>query len=204
MTNHNDTDEKINASGGRKGAKNFEHFYRSLFASTFLISAFTVGGGFVIIPLLRAKYVDEYGWLTDEETLNLVAIAQSMPGAVAINATVLMGFRMRGLPGALTAMVATVLPPLITISLITLAYAAFADNPIIQFILKGMQCGATALIINVAIDLIRKQIKKRLVLPLMIILATFIANFALGISIMYLILIDGIIGLLLMRDKIYS
>ena len=62
------------------------NFYGKLFQSTFLISAFTVGGGFVIIPLLRAKYVDEYGWLSDKETLNLVSIAQSMPGVVAVNA----------------------------------------------------------------------------------------------------------------------
>lgn len=60
------------------------NFYWKLFQSTFLISAFTVGGGFVIIPLLRAKYVDEYGWLNDKETLNLVSIAQSMPGVVAL------------------------------------------------------------------------------------------------------------------------
>ena len=61
-------------------AASCRHFYWKLFQSTFLISAFTVGGGFVIIPLLRAKYVDEYGWLDDKETLNLVSIAQSMPG----------------------------------------------------------------------------------------------------------------------------
>ena len=54
------------------------HFYQALFKSTFLISAFTVGGGFVIIPLLKAKYVDEYGWLNDKDALDLVAIAQSM------------------------------------------------------------------------------------------------------------------------------
>ena len=63
------------------------NFYWKLFQSTFLISAFTVGGGFVIIPLLRAKYVDEYGWLNDKETLNLVSIAQSMPGVVAVYLT---------------------------------------------------------------------------------------------------------------------
>ena len=68
------------------------HFFWELFKSTFLISAFTVGGGFVIIPLLRAKYVDEYGWLDDKETLNLVSIAQSMPGVVACNSAIMLGY----------------------------------------------------------------------------------------------------------------
>ncbi len=184
--------------------KNYDHFYRALFTSTFLISAFTVGGGYVIIPLLRAKYVDEYGWLTDKETLDLVAIGQSLPGVVAINSTVLMGYRMAGIPGALVAAFATALPPLITISLISLAYDAVAHNPYIELVLKGMQCGATALIVNVAIDLVRKQLKKKLILPLAIIVITFIANFFFDVNIMALVLIDGLVGLVLMREKKYS
>ena len=88
----------------------------------------------------------------------------------------------------------------ITISLITLAYSAFAANPIIQLILKGMQCGATALIVNVAIDLLSKQIKKGLLLPLMIIAGTFTANFFFDVNIMLLVLIDGLIGLIFMRS----
>lgn len=132
-------------------------FYRKLFQSTFLISAFTVGGGFVIIPLLRAKYVEEYGWLTDKDTLNLVSIAQSMPGVVAVNASIILGYRMAGLRGTLTALAATILPPLITLSIISCAYDWFASNPYVRYALKGMQCGATALIVNVAIDLLQNN-----------------------------------------------
>ncbi len=180
------------------------NFYRKLFQSTFLISAFTVGGGFVIIPLLRAKYVDEYGWLTDKDTLNLVSIAQSMPGVVAVNASIILGYRMAGLAGALTALAATILPPLITLSAIACAYSWFASNPYVRYALKGMQCGATALIVNVAIDLLQKQIKKKLLLPLAIIAGTFIANFFFDVNIMLLVIIDGIIGLLFLRGQKYS
>lgn len=70
-----------------------------LFKSTFLISAFTVGGGFVIIPLLKGKYVDEYHWISDKDTLDMVAIAQSMPGVVAVNSAVILGYRMAGILG---------------------------------------------------------------------------------------------------------
>lgn len=180
------------------------HFYWKLFQSTFLISAFTVGGGFVIIPLLRAKYVDEYGWLDDRDTLSLVSIAQSMPGVVAVNAAIILGYRMAKLRGALTALLATILPPLITLSIISVAYDWFATNPYVRYALKGMQCGATALIIDVTIDLLRKQIKKKLVLPLVIIAATFIANFFFDVNLMLLIVIDGIVGLLFMRDYKYD
>ena len=180
------------------------HFYWELFKSTFLISAFTVGGGFVIIPLLKAKYVDEYGWISDKETLNLVAIAQSMPGVVAANAAIMLGYRMAGVSGSLVALLATILPPLITLSAISYFYDLFAANPYIQLILKGMQCGATALIVNVAIDLVGKQVRKKLLLPILIIAVTFAANLFFDVNIMLLVLIDGLIGLLCMRDKKYN
>ena len=72
----------------------------TLFKSTFMISAFTVGGGFVLIPLMKAKFVDEYHWISDKDSLNLVAIAQSSPGVVAVNASIILGYRMAGMAGA--------------------------------------------------------------------------------------------------------
>ena len=181
-----------------------KHFYWKLFYSTFLISAFTVGGGFVIIPLLKAKYVDEYDWIDDKEALDMVAIAQSMPGIVAVNACIILGYRMAGLSGSLTALLATVLPPLITLSVIARCYEIFASNPIVQFALKGMQCGATALIVKVALDLFLKQMKTRHLLPIVIVLATLIANIVFDVNIMLLVIIDGLIGLVLMQDKKYN
>ena len=185
-------------------AASCRHFYWKLFQSTFLISAFTVGGGFVIIPLLRAKYVDEYGWLDDKETLNLVSIAQSMPGVVAVNAAIILGYRMAGLRGALTALAATILPPLVTLSVISCAYDWFATNPYVRYALKGMQCGATALIVNVAIDFLQKQWRKKLLWPLAIIVGTFVANFFFDVNIMLLVVIDGLLGLVFLRGAAYG
>ncbi len=175
------------------------HFYRALFWSTFWISALTVGGGFVIISLLKAKYVDEFGWLEDKETLDLAALAQSMPGVMAVNASILLGYRMAGVSGALTALVATILPPLITLSVIAQVYEAFASSPVVRLALKGMQCGATALIVSVAIDLVRKQFKDRKTIPLLILVATFVANFFFGVNLMILIAIDGLVGLMFLQ-----
>ena len=181
-----------------------KNFYWKLFKSTFVISAFTIGGGFVIIPLLKAKFVDEYKWLDDKDALNLVAIAQSAPGVVAANSAIILGYRMGGLLGTLVALLATILPPLITLTLISYAYDSFAHNQYIQLLLKGMQCGATAIIINVAIDLLQKELKKMLPLPLVIIAGTFIANYFFNVNLMYAVIVDAIIGFFLLRDKKYA
>lgn len=179
-------------------------FYWKLFCSTFIISAFTIGGGFVIIPLLKAKFVDEYKWMDDKEALNLVAIAQSAPGVVAANTSIIMGYRLAGIKGSLVALLATVLPPLITLSVISYFYDAFASNQYVQLLLKGMQCGATAIIINVALDLLVKEFKKKLVIPLLVVVGTFVANYFFGVNLMYAILVDAMIGFMLLRDEKYS
>lgn len=180
------------------------HFFWTLFKTTFIISAFTVGGGFVIIPLLKGKFVDEYHWINDKDALDMVAIAQSMPGVVAVNSAIILGYRMAGILGTLVALVATVLPCLITLSIISYCYDFFIQNAYIRMVLKGMQCGATALIVNVGIDLLVKQCKKKLVLPLLIIAATLIGSIWFQLNIMALIIVDGIIGLLFMRAAKYN
>ena len=99
---------------------------------------------------------------------------------------------------------ATVLPPLITLSIVGYFYDAFASNQFVQLLLKGMQCGATAIIINVAIDLLKKELKKKLAIPLLIIVGTFVANYFFDINLMYAILVDAMIGFMLLRDEKYS
>lgn len=178
--------------------------YRKLFISTFLISAFTVGGGFVLIPLMKAKFVDEYGWLKENEALDLVSIAQSAPGVMAANSSIIMGYRMGGFLGSVTALLATVLPPLITLTIISYFYDAVASNPYVRMFLKGMQCGVTAILINVVLDLVIKQIKKKLALPLIIMAGAFIAAVVFKINIMQIIAVVAVVGFLLMRDPQYN
>ena len=181
-----------------------KNFYWKLFKSTFIISAFTIGGGFVIISLLKAKFVDEYKWLDDKEALNLVAIAQSAPGIMAVNASIIIGYKLAGIMGSLVAILATVIPPLFTLSVVAYSYDIFASNQYVQLLLKGMQCGATAIIINVAIDLLKKELKKKLLIPIFIIVGTFVANYFFDVNLMYAILVDALIGFTLLRDPKYS
>ena len=96
------------------------------------------------------------------------------------------------------------MPPLLILSIISVFYELFIQNYYIKLVLRGMQCGATALIVNVGIDLFLKQCKRKLILPIFIVLATFIANVVFEINIMYLILTDGLIGLLFMRSAKYN
>ena len=87
-----------------------------LFSSTFAISALT-SGGYVIVSMMRKKFVDQLHWLEEDEMLDLTSIAQSTPGPVAVNASILVGYRISGLSGALITMLGTILPPLIIMSL---------------------------------------------------------------------------------------
>ena len=109
-----------------------------LFLSTFKLSACTFGGGFVIIPLMRERFVKELHWIEEEETLDLTAIAQSSPGSIAINASILVGYHVAGIPGALITVVGAALPPLIIISIISAFYQAFRSNKYVSMAMAGM------------------------------------------------------------------
>lgn len=199
MSDLRDAEKKLEKAVFRE-----EFSYWKLFISTFMISAFTVGGGFVIIPLLKSKFVDEYGWMNENESLDLVSIAQSAPGLVAANASIIMGYRMGGFRGTAVALLATILPPLVTLTIISYCYDAFASNLYVRMFLKGMQCGVTAILVNVVLDLVLKQWKKNLVLPLLIMAGTFAASYFFKINIMYIILVDAVIGLFLMKESKYD
>ena len=133
---------------------------RTLFFSTFKLSACTFGGGFVIIPLLRKRFVEELGWIEEQEMLDLAAIAQSSPGAIAVNASILVGYHVARIPGALLTVLGTVLPPLVIISVISLFYQAFRDNAIVNMAMAGMLCGVAAVIFDVVINMTRTVLQK--------------------------------------------
>lgn len=133
--------------GKKQGKK--PSLYWQLFTSTFALSAFTFGGGYVIIPLMKKKFCDELCFLGEEEALDLVAIAQASPGALAVNTAMLLGYRMAGLPGAFVTILGTLLPPMITLSVISLFYDAFRTNRIVGALLHAMRAGVAAVIADV-------------------------------------------------------
>ena len=169
-------------------------FYFKLFVSTLYLSAFTFGGGFVIIPLMKKKFVEEYKWIEEKEMLDLAAIAQSAPGAIAVNAAILIGYRLAGVLGAMITIIGTVLPPLIILSIISVAYTAFRDSLIVKYVLRGMQAGVAAVIIDVVISMSYTLFKEKSALPIIVMITAFIAAFILNVNVIVIILSSGIIG----------
>lgn len=169
-------------------------FYWTLFLSTFKLSAFTFGGGYVIVPLMRKRFVNELQWIDESEMLDLIAIAQSSPGAMAVNTSILVGYRLAGIPGALITVLGTVLPPLITLSVISLFYIQFRDSLIVSRVLRGMQAGVVAVIVDVVFVMGKSIIKKREVLPILVMVIAFVAASILKANVMLIILACGIFG----------
>lgn len=175
--------------------------YRKLFLSTFQLSSCTFGGGFVIIPLMRRKFVEELHWIEEQEMMDLTAIAQSSPGAIAVNASILVGYRVAGIAGAMVTVLGTILPPLIIISVISLFYTAFRDNRIVSMAMAGMLAGVAAVICDVVITMGKEIIRQKRLLPIAVLIISFIAVRFLGINIILLILACGLVGAI---DTLYQ
>ena len=168
-----------------------------MFYTMLYISAFTFGGGFVIVSLMKKKYVDEFGWLTEEEMLDLTALAQSSPGAIAVNAAILTGYRLEGILGVIASVLGTVIPPVTTLSIISLCYGIFRDSPLVQAVLKGMQAGVAAVICDVVLDLSGKVVKTKSVLSILLMIAAFVLGYFFVLSVILVILAAAILGVVI-------
>ncbi|MEA4915253.1 MAG: chromate transporter [Christensenella sp.] len=166
-----------------------------LFTSTMLISAFTFGGGYVIVPLMKKKFVDELQWLEEEETLDFVAIAQSSPGAVAVNAAILLGYRIAGFPGALVAILGTILPPMVILSILSFFYIEFKENPAVNAALGAMRAGVAAVIVSVVFGMGRKILQEKDFVSVFVMLIAFVAVYFFKVNIVLVILLCAMIGI---------
>lgn len=147
--------------------------YWQLFLSTFKLSACTFGGGFVIIPLMRERFVKELHWIEEEEMLDLTAIAQSSPGSIAINASILVGYhvagipgpiavnaatfvgiQVAGLPGALIATIGCIFPSCVIVMALAYMYYRFRGLSVMQGILAGLHPAVIAMIASAGISLV--------------------------------------------------
>lgn len=165
-----------------------------LFKATFVLSAFTFGGGYVIVPLMQKKFVEELKWIEADEMLDLVALGQSAPGAIAVNTSILVGYRMAGLLGALVTVFGTVAPPLIIITIISYFYMNFRENPIVDALMIGMQAGVAAVIVNVVIGMVSGVVKQRDIINTLLLLAAFTASYFFDVHVVLIIFLAGLIG----------
>ena len=119
------------------------------------IGSFTIGGGYAMIPLIRDELVKR-GWLSDEELPDIVALAQSAPGVLAVNMSIFAGYKMRGIKGSLAATLGSVLPSFLIILLIAMLFTGYQDNPIVVRIFKGIRPVVVSLIAVPMINMARK------------------------------------------------
>ena len=124
-----------------------------LFLRSLVLSATTVGGGYVILSALRRRYTVREKTIADEDMTDIAAVSQTAPGAVAINASLLVGYRLCGIPGALVSALGTLIPPVAVMSALVLLHSAVDGIPLLGGIMTGMRAGAAAVILDTALDL---------------------------------------------------
>ena len=168
--------------------------YFSLFKVTFSVSCFSFGGGYVIVPLLRKYLVENMKILTNEELLDMAAVAQSSPGAIAVNLSSLIGYKLLGKLGSIITCIGTVLPPLLILSVISIFYEAFRSNAIISAILKGMEAGVAATIVDLVIDMSKDVFKEKNLLLSLLVPFSFIASFFFNINVLFIILLGAFLS----------
>ena len=176
--------------------KNKPHKLWVLFLTTLYISAFTFGGGFVIVTFMKHKFVDELHWIDEQEMLDFTALAQSCPGAIAVNAAILVGWNVYGFAGMIVATLGTILPPMIILSVVSFFYAIFSTNVWVAVVLKGMQAGVAAVILDAACSLGESVLKKKTSLSIFIMTAAFVCDFFLEVNVVYIILVAACIGII--------
>lgn len=176
--------------------KNKPHKLWVLFLTTLYISAFTFGGGFVIVTFMKHKFVDELHWIDEQEMLDFTALAQSCPGAIAVNAAILVGWNVYGFAGMIVATLGTILPPMIILSVVSFFYAIFSTNVWVAVVLKGMQAGVAAVILDAACSLGESVLKEKSILSIFIMTAAFVCDFFLEVNVVYIILVAACIGII--------
>ena len=174
--------------------RNKRYVLRKLFFASLYLSTFTFGGGYVIVTLLKEKFVDQYHWIDEEEMLDLVAIAQSSPGAIAVNGAIVVGYKLGGIPGMLLSVLGAIIPPMVILSLISLFYDAFRSNYYIAALLKGMTAGVGAVIISVVYDMGKNVAKSKDWVNVIIMVISFCVSYFLKVNIIYIILIVAVFG----------
>ena len=164
-----------------------------LFLSFLKIGAFTFGGGAAMIPLIQKEAAERHKWMTDDDILEIVAIAESTPGPIAVNAATFTGYRAAGVPGAALATVGVVLPAFLVIAAVSSALTLFSGNQWVRWAFGGIRAGVLALIVKSLAGMYRQC--PRNALSYVITAGVFIAAGFLNVSVLLLIVLCALLGL---------
>ena len=178
------------------------NLYLKLFISFFKIGAFTFGGGWAMIPLIEREVVDKQNWIKREDFVDALAIAQSLPGVLAVNISILIGNKLRGLKGCLKATLGTILPSFLIILAIAIWFVQTYDNPVVERIFKGIRPAVVALIVSPVFSTAKTaRINiKTVIIPIIVALSIWLG----GISPIWFVLLGAIGGILYCNHVIAS
>ena len=178
------------------------NLYLKLFISFFKIGAFTFGGGWAMIPLIEREVVDKQNWIKREDFVDALAIAQSLPGVLAVNISILIGNKLRGLKGCLMSTLGTILPSFLIILAIALWFVQTYDNPVVERIFKGIRPAVVALIVSPVFSTAKTaRINiKTVIIPIIVALSIWLG----GISPIWFVLLGAIGGILYCNHVIAS
>lgn len=166
----------------------------TLFKTCFLISAGTFSGGMVMIGMLQKKFVEELKWIGQEEVMDMIAIAQSCPGVMAVNVSIIIGCRIAGVAGGLLTVFGTILPPMAILAVVSLFYDQVRDNMIVALALKGMRAGVVAVLASVTVDMVKSVLQDGEKLSLLMLVGASAAAVIFQADIILILLSCGIIG----------
>lgn len=159
---------------------------RILFVTMLKLGALTFGGGYAMIPLFEDEFVRKRAWVTEKEMVNIVALSQSVPGVIAINCSILIGYKLNKLKGMLIAVLGIILPSLVILTAVTYTYEALRDNPYVAGALRGVRAAVVALLVS-AFWRFSKPFRKDIV-AILVFIAAFCLSLLLSINSIYLIL----------------
>lgn len=167
----------------------------TLFLTFLKINTFTFGGGYTIVPIIRDEFVYGKELIKDEDMLDIVALAQSGPGAMAISTSLLTGYKLRGPLGALVCMFASILPCLVIITIISSFYQSFRDNFYVNAALEGISGIISAVLLITVFNMGRAAMKKNWVFSLFTMVFSFVLGYFTSINTGLIILFLGLLGI---------
>lgn len=189
-----DSEKKYNKKG----------VYGELFVSFFKIGLFTFGGGYAMIPLIHREVAEKKKWAEDAEVVDILALAQSIPGVIAINSASIVGYKLKGRTGAIVATAGVILPSFIIITILAAFFSKFKDQPAVQAIFRGIRPGVAALIAAAAWKFAKSSVRD---IPTAIIgTAALLASMFIDIHLIFIILASALAGLILHHvapDRMY-
>lgn len=173
----------------------FKLFYTSLY-----ISAVAFGGGFVVLSLLQSTFVKKYQMIEETEMLDLNALAQASPGAIALNTALLVGYKIAGLLGALMTVIGSIIPPFAVITGLYYFYDAIKGYQLVSLFMKGMQAGVVGVIFSMIVDMCKGIVKGKSVFGIVLLILAFTVSFSTMFffeisTVIYTVILSALLGI---------